>query len=236
MILLLIGGSIAEMIGRKPTLIIGQSGIVIGWIIMYFARNFAILLLGRIITGAGVGLCFPISTLLLSEVSLIRMRGMLSMMGNLVTYIGVIYSLIIADNFSLHTLMVLSLIPLITFLVFSWFLPESPVWLMKKGYMEKARISLISVRGSNYDTCLELEEIKSLVESQEKSSLSQKLRYLKSRENIIPLLILSLIFLLQVRILIFFNLKYFCILAKINNNFFSFTAFLWSRNYWLVFS
>ena len=28
MILLLIGGSIAEMIGRKPTLIIGQSGIV----------------------------------------------------------------------------------------------------------------------------------------------------------------------------------------------------------------
>ena len=158
------------------------------------------------------------------------------MMGNLVTYIGVIYSLIIADNVSLHTLMILSLIPLITFLAFSWFLPESPVWLMKKGYMEKARISLISVRGSNYDTCLELEEIKSLVESQEKSSLSQKLRYLKSRENIIPLLILSLIFLLQVRILIFFNLKYFCILAKINNNFFSFTAFLWSRNYWLVFS
>ena len=92
---------------------------------------------------------------------------------------------------------------MIAFLVFSWFLPESPVWLMKKGYMEKARISLISVRGSNYDTCLELEEIKSLVESQEKSSLSQKLRYLKSRENIIPLLILSLIFLLQVRLLIF---------------------------------
>ena len=200
MILLLIGGSIAELIGRKLTLIIGQSGIVIGWIIMYFAKNFPILLLGRIITGAGVGLCFPISTLLLSEVSLIRMRGVLSMMGNLVTYIGFIYSLIIADNFSLHNLMILSVIPLITFLAFSWFLPESPVWLMKKGYMEKARISLISVRGSNYETCLELEEIKALVESQEKSTLRQKLRYLNSRENTIPLLILSLIFLLQVRI------------------------------------
>ena len=226
MILLLVGGSIAEMIGCKRTLIIGQSGIVIGWIIMYFANHFPILIVGRIISGAGVGLSFPISTLLLSDISLIKMRGTLTIMGNLVFYIGFIYSLVIAKMVSLHTLMIMSIIPELVFLAFSWFLPESPIWLMKKGHFEKAQSSLESLRGPDYDISMELEEIKTLIESQDNTSFSQKLRYLNTRKNIIPLTIMSLMFILQVS----FNLKRMFDLNKIS----TFSAFLWPRNYWMV--
>ena len=77
---LLVGGSIAEFIGRKPTLIIGQSIIILGWISVYFANSFPLLLFGRLVGGIGCGLNLPVTTLLLSEIALINMRGILSMM------------------------------------------------------------------------------------------------------------------------------------------------------------
>ena len=56
---LLVSGSIAELIGRKITLIIGQLFVLFGWIIIYFSNNFLMLLFGRFINGLGVGLCLP---------------------------------------------------------------------------------------------------------------------------------------------------------------------------------
>ena len=56
---LLVSGSIAELIGRKLTLIIGQLFVLFGWIIIYFSNNFLMLLFGRFINGLGVGLCLP---------------------------------------------------------------------------------------------------------------------------------------------------------------------------------
>ena len=51
MIFSISGGSIAEWIGRKRTLIIGQICMMSGWIVLYFARNFQIALIGRFIIG-----------------------------------------------------------------------------------------------------------------------------------------------------------------------------------------
>ena len=55
------------------------------------------------------------------------------MMGYLVMNIGCVFSLVIAANFSLSILILLCCAPSVAFLVISIVLPESPVWLMKKG-------------------------------------------------------------------------------------------------------
>ena len=55
------------------------------------------------------------------------------MMGYLVMNIGCVFSLVIAANFSLGILILLCCAPSVAFLVISIVLPESPVWLMKKG-------------------------------------------------------------------------------------------------------
>ena len=34
------GGSIAELIGRKPSLILGQLFMILGWVVIYFANHF----------------------------------------------------------------------------------------------------------------------------------------------------------------------------------------------------
>ena len=98
MIFSISGGSIAEWVGRKRTLIIGQIFMILGWIILYFASNFSLALLGRSLTGIGVGMTLPVQTLQLSEIALIKMRGSLSMMPYLVKDVCNTLSLIIGKT------------------------------------------------------------------------------------------------------------------------------------------
>lgn len=107
MIALPISGTVVEMIGQKRTLIIGQILILLGWTVVYFAKQFLILLIGRFLMGLGIGTCLPVTILLNSEIALIKMRGTLSMMGSLAMSIGVIYSLLMAATFPLKHLFIL---------------------------------------------------------------------------------------------------------------------------------
>ena len=69
----------------------------------------------------------------LSEIALIRMRGTFTMMNQLTIYAALIYSVVLSACFSVKILIVMSAIPTIIFLMTSYILPESPMWLMKKG-------------------------------------------------------------------------------------------------------
>ena len=100
MIFSISGGSIAEWIGRKRTLIIGQIIMMSGWITLYFANDFLLALLGRSLTGIGVGMTIPVQTLHLSEIALIKMRGSLSMMPYLVKDVCNTFSLIIGKKWA----------------------------------------------------------------------------------------------------------------------------------------
>ena len=198
MMLMLVGGSIAEWIGRKHALIVGQVCMMLGWIIVYFARTFGVLLLGRFITGAGIGISIPVQTLQLSEIALVRMRGMLSMLSYLVMNVGNLYSLIVAANCSINSLILSLIVPSVVFLGLSIFLPESPMWLVKKGQLGMAKQSLERLRGCDYETKEEIIELENLVQSQDESSLSEKWKALKTRNNIIPCGIMTLILTIQV--------------------------------------
>ena len=62
-------GILAETIGRKFTILSGQACILIGWVIVYFALNFYMLLIGRLIMGLGVGLSHATTTLQVPDLS-----------------------------------------------------------------------------------------------------------------------------------------------------------------------
>ena len=198
MISMTIGGTLAEMMGRKRTLIIGQLCILLGWVVVYFAKTFLVLLLGRFFIGLGIGTSLPVTMLHLSEISLIKLRGILSMMGYLVMNLGCIYSFTMASQLSLKSLILVTMIPSLLFLVFSTFLPESPVWLMKKGQIENTQKSLLALRGSKYNMNPELKELEDLVLRQDNTNLIEKVKELKSRSNAIPFLVMSTIMMVQV--------------------------------------
>lgn len=65
-----------------------------GWLVIFFANGFPILLLGRLLMGLGIGLSQPTTMLQLSEISLIRFRGTLGIMGALFSNGSFIFSLV----------------------------------------------------------------------------------------------------------------------------------------------
>ena len=109
-----------------------------------------------------------------------------------------VLSLILAANVSLDVLIITSGLPSLSFLSLAFFLPESPVWLMKKGYVEEAKKSLLNLRGTKYEMEVEINELENLVKSQDHSKWTEKLHDLKSRNNVYPFLVMVIIFGLQV--------------------------------------
>ena len=200
MIFMLVGGSIAELIGRKRTLVIGQITIVIGWFMIYFSNYFQMLLLGRFVVGAGIGISQPAITIQLSEIALIKMRGILSMMGYTLMNAGAVFSLVVGAYFPLNILIIMVATPSVFFILISFLLPESPVWLMKKGYTELAKKSLLQLRGSKYKMNSELKELEDLVKTQDNTKFFDNLKELKSRRNALPFVIITTIVILVVKI------------------------------------
>ena len=171
---------------------------ILGWVVIYFANHFPMALSGRFITGIGIGITLPVQTLYLSEIALVKMRGILSMMNYLIMNIANIFILMIGNNFSLNVVIGVSVLPSILFLGSSFFLSESPLWLVKKGHLSRAKEALLKLRGKNYDSTYEIEELQTLVKSTEDKQCVDKLKELKSRSNMIPFFITMIFSVLQV--------------------------------------
>ena len=73
MIFVLLSGFVSDYLGRKKSLICGQSIILMGWASLYLAPTFPILLAGRFFMGVGTGIVYPINCLYLSEIALVSL-------------------------------------------------------------------------------------------------------------------------------------------------------------------
>ena len=71
MVFTLVNGFVTEPLGRKRSFILGQALLLIGWAIIYFSPNFAMLIGGRSVMGLGVGILYPVSNIYLAEISLV---------------------------------------------------------------------------------------------------------------------------------------------------------------------
>ena len=100
----LISGFVSESLGRKKALAAAQLIVFIGWIIIYFATSYEILLVAQCVRGLGIGISFPTTAMYLSEISLIRYRGILSTMNTVVMNSCVVVSLIMASALTFDNL------------------------------------------------------------------------------------------------------------------------------------
>lgn len=73
----LFSGNISDRIGRKKVIIFADILFTIGSVVMAFAPTIAVLMIGRLIIGFGVGIASQIVPLYLSEVAPVEIRGKL---------------------------------------------------------------------------------------------------------------------------------------------------------------
>lgn len=73
----LFSGNISDKIGRKKVIIFADILFTAGSVVMAFAPTIAVLMVGRLIIGFGVGIASQIVPLYLSEVAPVEIRGKL---------------------------------------------------------------------------------------------------------------------------------------------------------------
>jgi len=134
----LFSGTISDRIGRKKVIIFADVLFTIGSLIMAFSPTIAVLMIGRLIIGFGVGIASQIVPLYLSEVAPVEIRGKLIASNVATITIATLSSSILAFLIRPNWRLMLGLagVPSMTQLIGMLFMPESPRWLGKVGRPE----------------------------------------------------------------------------------------------------
>ncbi|KAL4226775.1 hypothetical protein ACF0H5_014754 [Mactra antiquata] len=148
----LIAGYVTDAIGRKKSVMIASVVFTIGAGIMGGAINKEMLLVGRLVVGAGIGFASMSIPVYVAEAAPADIRGRLVTINQLFITIGIVISSVVAGLFSTDKkngwryMLGLAGVPsIIQFFGFIG-LPESPRWLMEKGRTDDARKALQQIR------------------------------------------------------------------------------------------
>ncbi|KAF8012514.1 hypothetical protein BT93_I0617 [Corymbia citriodora subsp. variegata] len=161
----IMSGQMAEYIGRKGSLMIAAVPNVLGWLAISFTKDSSFLYIGRLLGGFGVGVISYVVPVYIAEVSPENMRGTLGSVNQLSVTIGTLLAYLFGLFVNWRILAILGSLPCIILIPGLFFIPESPRWLAKMGLTQEFEASLQILRGFDTDISLEVDEIKSSVES-----------------------------------------------------------------------
>ncbi|GFP87199.1 monosaccharide-sensing protein 3 [Phtheirospermum japonicum] len=147
-------GTISDMIGRRPMLIMSSAFYFVGGLIMLCSPNVYVLLAARLLDGFGIGLAVTLVPLYISETAPSEIRGSLNTLPQFTSNSGtclaycMIFGMSLLPSPSWRLILgVISIPSLLYFAVAVFYLPESPRWLVSKGKMLEAKRVLQKLRG-----------------------------------------------------------------------------------------
>jgi SP family galactose:H+ symporter-like MFS transporter len=147
-----LGGRLTDKLGRRKILIICAVISFFGVLATVLANGVLSLIIARIVVGAAFGVLSFAVPLYISEISSPTNRGKLVSIFVFAILSGVLISYLVDYFFSPYSewrlMFTVGLVPAFLLLVGMFFLPESPRWLIKHGYDDKARDILARIRGT----------------------------------------------------------------------------------------
>lgn len=152
-------GTVINFIGRKLTMLLLVIPFTIGWVLVIWASNVAMLYVGRLLLGVSGGAFCITAPMYTGEIAQSDIRGTLGSYFQLMMVIGILFVYSVGMVVNVFVLSVVSAcIPLIFAAIFV-FMPETPLYLISKGKKEEAVRSLKWLRGKDYDYSGELADL-----------------------------------------------------------------------------
>lgn len=165
-------GILADIIGRKYSMLLMVIPFSVGWLLIIFANSVLMFYFGRFITGLSGGAFCVTAPMYAVEIAESEIRGSLGSYFQLLLTVGILCSYILGNYVNMFVLSIISAIaPLLFFAVFM-FMPETPMYYLKKGKEDAARSSLLWLRGSNYNVEHELQSQKASLEEASNNNIS----------------------------------------------------------------
>jgi sugar porter (SP) family MFS transporter len=166
----LTAGRLADMIGRRFTVLITAVVFIVGVLLAAFTPTFPVLLVARIIIGLAVGAASTTVPLYIGEVVPPKVRGGLVSLNQLAITSGILVSYLIdyglSDSGNWRLMFGLAAVPAVALFVGMLFQKESPHWLIRQGREDEARQVLHRVRNPEDDIDGEIREVKDLSKRQ----------------------------------------------------------------------
>ncbi|XP_039130467.1 sugar carrier protein A [Dioscorea cayenensis subsp. rotundata] len=182
----LFASPVTRKYGRRVSIICGGISFLVGATLNAAAQNLAMLLLGRIMLGVGIGFGNQAVPLYLSEMAPAHLRGALNMMFQLATTLGIFTANMInygtekINPWGWRLSLGLAAVPAFLMTVGGFFLPETPNSLIERGLEEKGRRVLEKIRGT-HDVDAEFQD---MVEASElANSIKHPFRNIMERRN-----------------------------------------------------
>lgn len=146
------GGALADKFGRTKTFILDAIPLSVGAFLCTTAQSVQAMIIGRLLTGIGIGISSAIVPLYISEISPTEIRGTLGTVNQLFICIGILVALVVGLPLSgnpswWRTMFGLALIPSVLLAIGMAFSPESPRWLYQQGRISEAEISIKRLYG-----------------------------------------------------------------------------------------
>ncbi|CAH1716649.1 unnamed protein product [Aphis gossypii] len=162
-------GKCADMFGRKPVILCLTIPFITSWTIIYFATDVWMLYVARLIAGSCLGGITATVPMYIGEIAESSIRGELCSYVQLNVTLGILYVYAIGPFVNYYSLAIMcGILPLIWFMLVLLVIPESPMYLLKRGRKEDAEKALVWLRGKDYDIASEMETLQLHIEESKK--------------------------------------------------------------------
>ncbi|KAL1537463.1 Transcription factor stp1 [Salvia divinorum] len=150
----IVAATVTRKLGRKLSMLLGGVLFCAGALINGFANSVWMLILGRLLLGAGIGFANQSVPLYLSEMAPYKYRGALNIGFQLSITMGILAANVLNYGFAKikggwgwRLSLGGAMVPALIITVGSLVLPETPNSLIERGKQEKARAELMKIRG-----------------------------------------------------------------------------------------
>lgn len=170
----IVAGDLADFIGRRMTIITGCVVFSVGCILETASTGLAVMVVGRLIAGFGVGFISAIIILYMSEIAPKKVRGALVAGYQFCITIGILLANCVVyatqdrdDTASYRIPIGIQFLWAIILATGLFFLPESPRYFVKKGKLDQAALALSNVRGQPLDSEYIQDELAEIIANHE---------------------------------------------------------------------
>lgn len=178
-----IAGSLADKFGRKKIMMAAALLFLISAVLTALPKTLLLFNVARFIGGIAIGLSSPISPMYIAEIAPARIRGAMVTLNQLAITFGIVAAYLtdwfIAgmgdvqwnNLYGWRWMFGSECVPAALLLIGLFFIPESPRWLLKTGFVQEAKIILTRIEGVRHAET-EIENIEEAL-SKEGASISQ---------------------------------------------------------------
>ncbi|KAK7042492.1 general substrate transporter [Favolaschia claudopus] len=167
----LVAGDIADVVGRRPTIIMGCVIFAVGCILEIAPKDaLAAFVIGRLVAGGGVGFISAIIILYMSEIAPKKVRGALVSGYQFCITIGILLANCVVyatqDRLDTGSYRIPIGVQFLWSIILGFglfFLPESPRFWARKGDIEKATVALATVRDQPRDSDYVQDELAEII-------------------------------------------------------------------------